>query len=210
MNTRLFQLTDIKHCVSSAYHPQNNGLDERFNQTLMNTLKKVVDASKDEWDEHLAAALYAYRISTQASSKYTPFFLMYNRHPRKAITFEVEQKADEVKSEVEEEKTDTEEMSEQEDGDQDIDELLRRAIELRDKCHDKVKENIAAAQQKQKRQYDEKHNSLKVRWHYFNLEFLKFPVQYYINIRQVAALALLLATIGGSDMSLEYIYVIYV
>ena len=65
INTRLFQLTDIQHCVSSAYHPQTNGLDERFNQTLVNTLKKVIDSSTDDWDQHLSAALYAYRISKQ-------------------------------------------------------------------------------------------------------------------------------------------------
>ena len=63
INTRLFQLTDIQHCVSSAYHPQTNGLDEHFNQTLVNTLKKVIDSSTDDWDQHLSAALYAYRIS---------------------------------------------------------------------------------------------------------------------------------------------------
>ena len=64
VNTRLFQLTDIQHCVSSAYHPQTNGLDERFNQTLVNTLKKVIDSGADDWDQH---ALYAYCISKQVT-----------------------------------------------------------------------------------------------------------------------------------------------
>ena len=50
--------------------------------------------SKEDWDEHLPAALYAYRISKQASSKFTPFFLMYNRNPRKAVTFEMQQEDD--------------------------------------------------------------------------------------------------------------------
>ena len=71
INTRLFQLTDIQHCVSSAYHPQTNGLDERFNQTLVNTLKKVIDSSTDDWDQHLSAALYAYRISVMYSVLWT-------------------------------------------------------------------------------------------------------------------------------------------
>ncbi len=65
VNTQLFALTDIKHCVSSAYHPQTNGLDERFNQTLVNTLKKVIGSSNDDWDNYIAGALYAYRISKQ-------------------------------------------------------------------------------------------------------------------------------------------------
>ena len=62
INQCLFEMTSIKHCVSSAYHPQTNGLDERFNQTLVNTLKKVVDACSEDWDQHLSAALYAYRL----------------------------------------------------------------------------------------------------------------------------------------------------
>ena len=37
--------------VSSANHPQTNRLDERLNQTLVATLKKVVDACSNDWDE---------------------------------------------------------------------------------------------------------------------------------------------------------------
>ena len=74
VNDCLFKSTNLKHCVSTAYHPQTNGLDERFNQTLMNTLKKVVDASEDEWDKHIPAALYAYRVSKQALLSSLLFF----------------------------------------------------------------------------------------------------------------------------------------
>ena len=35
--------------------------DERLNQTLVTTLKKVVDACTNDWDEHISAALYAYQ-----------------------------------------------------------------------------------------------------------------------------------------------------
>ena len=108
LNTHLFRLTDVKHCVSSAYHPQTNGLDERFNQTLMNTLKKVVDTSNEDWDEHLPAALYAYLISKRAYSKFTPFFLMYNRNPRKAVNFKMERGEEDEEGNV---------MIEEEDGD---------------------------------------------------------------------------------------------
>ena len=30
----------IKHRLTTCYHPQSNGLDERFNQTLVNALTK--------------------------------------------------------------------------------------------------------------------------------------------------------------------------
>ena len=71
INSSLFERTGVQHCVSSAYHPETNG---RLNQTLVATLKKVVDVcSNNDWDEHISAALYAYRISKQASSKFSPF-----------------------------------------------------------------------------------------------------------------------------------------
>ena len=91
INSCLFERTGVQHCVSSAYHPQTNGLDERLNQTLVTTIKKVVDACSNDWDEHISAALYAYRISKQASSKFSPFFLMYNRQPRKAVSLAIDE-----------------------------------------------------------------------------------------------------------------------
>ena len=57
INSTLFEMMGVKQCVSSAYLPQTNGLDERLNQTLVTTLKKVVDACSADWDEHISAAL---------------------------------------------------------------------------------------------------------------------------------------------------------
>ena len=121
-------------------------------QTLITTLKKVVDASSDDWDDHLSAALYAYRISRQASSKFSPFFLMFNRQPRKAITLAVE----------EEHNGEFLEMARDESEEEDAEAVMQKLLNIREKCHLKAKENIDAAQQKQKRQYDKKHNALKV------------------------------------------------
>ena len=91
INSCLFEMTGVKQCISSAYHPQTNGLDEWLNQTLITTLKKVMDASSDDWDDHVSAALYTYRVSKQVSTKFSPFFLMYNRQPQKAITLAIEE-----------------------------------------------------------------------------------------------------------------------
>ena len=151
INECLFQLTNIKHCVSSAYHPQTNGLDERLNQTLLGTLKKVTDSSKDNWDQFLLAALYAYRVSNQASSKYTPFFFMYNRHPRKAVTFEISQDV-----------YCREESGGEEREDVDSDAVLEKLLEIRACTHKRAKENIVSAQAKQKAQYDAKCDTTKV------------------------------------------------
>ena len=40
---RLEALTGFKQRVTSAYHPQSNGLDERLNQTLKASLQKLVN-----------------------------------------------------------------------------------------------------------------------------------------------------------------------
>ena len=60
--------------MSSAYHPQTNSLDERMNQTITKAIMKYVNSEIEDWDEHTDAALFSYRTSIHASTKYTPFF----------------------------------------------------------------------------------------------------------------------------------------
>jgi hypothetical protein len=69
---------EIKHLFSSPYHPQTNGLVERFNRTLCESLAKMVN-KVEEWDDYIAPILFAYRTSKQAATKMTPFFLTYGR-----------------------------------------------------------------------------------------------------------------------------------
>ena len=75
----LCRLTGTEHRVTSAYHPQTNGLTERFNQTLQTALLKVVNETQTDWDEHLPAVLFAYRTSQQKATKLTPFEMMFCR-----------------------------------------------------------------------------------------------------------------------------------
>lgn len=65
--------------MTSAYHPQSNGLVERLNQTVQNVLLKLVNDHQNNWDELLDPALFAIRTSRQKSTKYTPFETMFNR-----------------------------------------------------------------------------------------------------------------------------------
>lgn len=147
----LFQLTGIDHRISSAYHPQTNGLDERMNQTLVRSLNKLSE-TKDNWDQHIDAALYAYRVSRHASSKYSPFFLLYNRHPRMAIDYEITSDAHadcchaDCESNLQE----------------NFEETLEHLVKLREHFHSKALTNISKAQEKQKAYYDSRHDSHKV------------------------------------------------
>jgi len=74
----LMQKFEIQHLLSSPYHPQTNGLVERFNRTLCESLAKLVN-KVDQWDDYIAPILFAYRTSKQATMKITPFFLTYGR-----------------------------------------------------------------------------------------------------------------------------------
>ena len=42
---------------TTAYHPQTDGLVERFNRTLINMLSKVVGKHGRNWDEQLPYVL---------------------------------------------------------------------------------------------------------------------------------------------------------
>lgn len=89
LNSTLFDLAGIEQRISSAYHPQSNGLDERTNQTISHGLLKYINVQQDDWDEHLDCVLFSYRTSVHASTKYTPFYLMYGRHPVLPIELKV-------------------------------------------------------------------------------------------------------------------------
>ena len=80
VNANPFQRFKIEHRISSAYHPQTNGLVERYNQTLQRSLIKLVNKEQDNWDEFLDGVLFAYRTSVQKSTQVTPFELMYCRY----------------------------------------------------------------------------------------------------------------------------------
>src|SRR5881227_655600 len=69
---------EIKHKLSSPYHPQTNGLVERFNRTLCESLAKV-SGKENEWDKHIESVLFAYRTTKHNTTKKTPFFMVYGR-----------------------------------------------------------------------------------------------------------------------------------
>src|SRR5436853_5436188 len=68
----------IKHKLSAPYHSQTNGLVERFNRTLCESLAKVSE-KENQWDEHIEQVLFAYRTTKHATTKRTPFFMTYGR-----------------------------------------------------------------------------------------------------------------------------------
>ena len=76
------KLLGIHQTNTTAYHPQTDGLVERFNRTLTTMLAKTAKKGGCDWDKHLPYVLFAYRASEQQSTRESPFFLLYGRDPR--------------------------------------------------------------------------------------------------------------------------------
>ena len=66
---------------------QANGLDERYNQTLVNALSKFSHECRESWDEHLAEVVYSYNTAVQESTRHTPFEVMFGRKGNLPIDF---------------------------------------------------------------------------------------------------------------------------
>jgi len=71
-----------KHVMSTPYHPQTNGLTERFNKTLAGMLAMYVSEKQQEWDEYIPFAVFAYNTVRQDSTGFSPYYLLYGVEPR--------------------------------------------------------------------------------------------------------------------------------
>ena len=70
---------------NTPFHPQSDGLVERFNRTLVDMLSKAVREDQTDWDEQLPLVMLAYRSSIQESTGQTPCKMMLGREVRLPI-----------------------------------------------------------------------------------------------------------------------------
>ena len=76
------RLVNTEKVFMTSYHPQTDGLVERLNGTLVQSLSKYISSDQKHWDEHLPSVLLAYRVSPSEVTGDSPFFLLYGREPR--------------------------------------------------------------------------------------------------------------------------------
>lgn len=75
----LCQLHGIKKLQTTAYHPQSNGVVERFHRTLVDIIAKLSPRQGCDWADWLPIALAAYRNLRHGSTGYSPNYLVYGR-----------------------------------------------------------------------------------------------------------------------------------
>ena len=127
----LWRLLGTKLAMSTAYHPQTDGQTERTNRTLEDMLRAYVNHRQTDWDEHLVAAEIACNNAVQASTGFSPFYLSHGQHPNLPMRSSVGTDAE------------TRNVSASE------------AIERMNEAMRKAKENLHAAQQRQKQYADQ-------------------------------------------------------
>ena len=132
----VYRLLQIRRIRTSPYHPQTDGLVERFNGTLKMMLKKFVSRNQKDWDEYLPYLLFAYCEVPQESTGFSPFKLLYGRRVRGPLDVLKESWT----------KCSSEETP-----------VIAHVVEMRNRLEEMrelVKKNVERTQQKQKAIYD--------------------------------------------------------
>ncbi|UYV77965.1 K02A2.6-like [Cordylochernes scorpioides] len=127
-------LCGIVHRFTTAYHPQTNGLTERFNKTLGDMLSMYTGVEQKDWNQVLPYVTFSYNTDKQEATGYTPFFLVHAREAETYIDAVLPYLPDEISDDY-------------------VGELVTRAEEARQLSRSR----LLQTQAKDRRLYDQKH-----------------------------------------------------
>jgi hypothetical protein len=86
LNSYLFQALGSRVRNITAYHPQANGMVERFNKPICDFLSAFcTDQDNADWDQRLDAVIHALNTSVSSSTGFTPYFLVHGREAQRPI-----------------------------------------------------------------------------------------------------------------------------
>ena len=71
----------IHKIATSGYQPQANAHVERFHRYMNAALTMYLNKYKTDWSNYLDATLMTYRVAINRSTGFSPFYLLYGRHP---------------------------------------------------------------------------------------------------------------------------------
>uniref|UniRef100_A0A0G4I3X3 Integrase catalytic domain-containing protein n=1 Tax=Chromera velia CCMP2878 TaxID=1169474 RepID=A0A0G4I3X3_9ALVE len=78
----LLTLMKVRHHTTTGYHPQANGIPERFNRSWAEGVGKQLDQKKGDWDLYLQPYNAAYRTASYAETGLSPFELLFAHTPQ--------------------------------------------------------------------------------------------------------------------------------
>ena len=81
----LCEILQIKQNLSSAYHPQTDGLAEWTNQWVEQYLRIFGNALQNDWVDHLLMAQFVHNTWPHEVTKWSPFKLLIGNNPRTVI-----------------------------------------------------------------------------------------------------------------------------
>jgi len=86
----IYALINTKKIQTTSYHPQTNGLVERMHRMMNDMLSCVCKENDNDWDENIQYIMMSYRKNKQATTGYSPFYLMHGREMKMPIDISIE------------------------------------------------------------------------------------------------------------------------
>ena len=138
-----------KQRITSAFHPQANGLCEHLNRSTQETLAKTMTDEKD-WVEMIPTVAFSHRTSMSASTNVAPLELILGCKPRVPINIHMKYPTDEDfdRNLTAEEAEDIAEYC--------LSFNVEQMKKVKEAAIGKAKVNIANAQNRYKRNYDKR------------------------------------------------------
>ena len=84
----LCALANVTKLRTSPYRLETNGQCEHFNQTLINMIGTLSVDDKLNWPDWVSTLTHAYNCTPTHVTGFSPYFLMFGRHPRLPIDIE--------------------------------------------------------------------------------------------------------------------------
>jgi len=140
---QLCTLMNIEKTRTSVYHPQCNGISERYNRTLLSMLGTLELDKKADWKKHLPTLVFAYNATKHESTGFSPFELMFGRKAKLPVdaTFRLQ---------------DEEEVS------RDTNEYITELKDRLETARSIAEKTLEKARDKQKAGYDKKAKAVKL------------------------------------------------
>ena len=76
---QLCELLQIAKTRTTPYHPSSNGQIERYNRTILQTIRCFIQNKQHNWDIHLQQLVSAIRSTTNIQTGFTPNLMMLGR-----------------------------------------------------------------------------------------------------------------------------------